>query len=254
MSELFVCKIGGNVMDDEKALKLFLEQYQEISTPCILVHGGGKMATQLADKLGIETKMVLGRRVTDENSLKITVMTYAGWLNKTIVAKLNAIHVRALGISGADMGLITAHKRPADPVDFGWVGDIDRIDSETIMQLLQIGVMPVFCAVTSDGTGQLLNTNADTIAATVSSAMAKYYNVKLRFCFEKKGVLQHVDDENSVIHELTRSDFERSKINGSVHTGMLPKLENAFNALESGVKQVVIGPPDFQETGTKLIL
>lgn len=238
---LKIVKIGGNVIDDEAALCSFLESFANIESPKILIHGGGKIATTLATKMGVETKMVGGRRITDQASLDVVVMTYAGLLNKKIVALLQKNNCNAIGLSGADAGSIVSHKRMHPEIDFGFVGDIDFVQSETIDHLIQIGLTPIFCAITHDTSGNLLNTNADTIASEVAIGMSEMYQTELMYCFEKKGVLMDVNDENSVIENIDSQKYMELKNDKIIADGMLPKMENCFHALQNNVSKVIIG-------------
>ena len=257
---LTIVKIGGNVIDDSEKLHYFLEDFSKLSGAKILVHGGGKIATEMGMSLGVEPKMVEGRRITDIQTLRIVTMAYAGLINKNIVAQLQAKGANAIGLSGADGNTIRAVKRPVRTIDYGFVGDLDEnsIAVDTINGLLSIGLIPVFCAITHDGDTQLLNTNADTIASAVAVAMSAEYTTTLVYCFEKKGVLRDVDDDNSVVSEIRMNDFERLKEEGVVSGGMIPKLHNAFEAIRSGVSAVYIGKAEElliegQESGTRLI-
>ncbi|AJA68258.1 acetylglutamate kinase [Myroides odoratimimus] len=242
MQSLTVIKIGGNIVDDESALNAFLDIYARIEGPKVLVHGGGKLATRMAAQLGIETQMVNGRRITDEAMLPIAVMVYAGLINKQITAQLQARGCDAMGISGADAKLIQSHKRPIEPIDYGYVGDFEASDVNVVrlQQLLEIGISPVFSAITADKEGQLLNTNADTIASNIAVALATKYKVALVYCFERKGVLQDINDENSVINTINQENFTQLKQQGVIADGMLPKIENALAAVNQGVDKVCI--------------
>lgn len=242
MKKLFIIKIGGNVLDDEKSLKSFLTDFAKIDAPKILIHGGGKIATKLGEKLGIQSNYVNGRRITDEPTLDLVTMVYAGLINKQIVAQLQAKGCNALGVTGADGNLIAANKRPVKDIDYGFVGDTksDLVNAALLNSLLTQKVVPIFAPLTHAG-GKLLNTNADTIASVLAVAMATYFDVRLILCFEKTGVLRDVNDASSVIHQLPKSLYKQLLISGSFHDGILPKLENAFAAIESGVKEVVIG-------------
>jgi acetylglutamate kinase len=252
--ELHIIKIGGKVVDNEIMLQEILRGFIADNRPKILVHGGGKGATELAEKLGIPTQMVNGRRITDDPTLEIAVMVYAGWFNKKVVAALQAGGCNALGLSGADGNLILAHKRPVGEIDYGWVGDVDSVDAEGIRELLLARFTPVLCAITHDGQGHLLNTNADTIAFKVAQAMSKHYKVTLSYCFEKSGVLLDAEDNTTLIPRLDRERFEALKKEGAIHTGMLPKLENAFAAAAAGVETVrICGPDTFSGNGGTLI-
>lgn len=241
MSELLsVIKIGGNVIDSEQALDAFLDDFAAIGHGKILVHGGGVMASQTLKRLGIEPKMVEGRRITDAQTLRVAAAVYAGLLNKTIVAKLQARGCDAVGLSGADANAIEADIRPKTPVDFGFVGDVKAVNVKFLAFLLEHGFTPVICAITHDGKGTLLNTNADTIASSVAKAMAAVRQVTLTYCFEKKGVLADPDDENSVISHIDKALFAELKASGAVSAGMIPKLDNAFGAIDAGVQRVII--------------
>lgn len=239
--KLSIVKIGGNVIENETALVKFLTSFSLMEGPKILVHGGGKLATQLADKLGVESKMVGGRRITDSETLKIITMVYAGLTNKNIVAKLQANNCNAIGLTGADGDSIQAHKRPVKEIDYGFAGDVDGINTKTISQLLQAGLIPVFCAMTHDGEGQLLNTNADTIASEIAIGMSSDYQTNLYYCFEKKGVLMEITDENSVVEHINKESYQKLLDDGIIADGMLPKLENCFHALNQNVHKVCIG-------------
>jgi len=242
MKALTVVKIGGNVVDNPESLSKFLLMFNKIEAPKILIHGGGILASEISAKLGIETKMHNGRRITDVETLKVCTMVYAGWINKSIVAQLQKIGCNSLGLSGADAGVIPAKRRSPDPVDFGFVGDIspDEINTGVLVSLLGRGITPVFCAITHDRNGSLLNTNADTMASGIAAALSGSYYTRLIFCFEKDGVLYNPKDEKSVIPLITKESYARLKNEGVVSEGMLPKLDNAFFALERGVSEVYI--------------
>lgn len=240
-----VIKVGGAVVEDEAQLAQLLKDFSAIDGRKVLVHGGGRRATKVAAQLGIETKMINGRRITDSNMLEVVTMVYGGLVNKNVVAKLQAHNVNALGLTGADIDVIRSHKRPLkDGVDYGFVGDVDRADGDKLHTLIEAGIVPVMAPLTHDGQGNILNTNADTIAGETAKALAKHYDVTLVFCFEKKGVLSNPDDEESVIPIITRTDFERYIADGTISGGMIPKIENAFNAIDAGVKQVLITKAD----------
>ncbi|QBQ40027.1 acetylglutamate kinase [Sphingobacterium psychroaquaticum] len=242
-SVLNVIKIGGNVIDDEDQLQVFLEKFAALQGKKILVHGGGKIATRLAADMGIEAKMIDGRRVTDQQMLDVVTMVYAGLTNKNIVANLQKFGSDALGLCGADGNVIKAIKRPVKDIDYGFVGDIlvDSVNTLSIKKFLEAGFVPVFSAITHNGLGQLLNTNADTIASALAVALSKVYETRLIYCFEKNGVLRDVTDDSSVIKTIKSDDFERLKSAGIIYEGMIPKLENAFLAIARGVKNVYIG-------------
>lgn len=243
--KITVIKVGGAVVEDEAQLAQLLKDFSAIDGRKVLVHGGGRRATKVAAQLGIETKMINGRRITDSNMLEVVTMVYGGLVNKNVVAKLQAQNVNALGLTGADIDVIRSHKRPLkDGVDYGFVGDVDRADGDKLHTLIDAGIVPVMAPLTHDGQGNILNTNADTIAGETAKALAKHYDVTLVFCFEKKGVLSNPDDEESVIPIITRTDFERYIADGTISGGMIPKIENAFNAIDAGVKQVLITKAD----------
>jgi acetylglutamate kinase len=253
MDKLFVIKIGGNIIDDESKLSSFLQSLASIKAKKILVHGGGKLATRMAEAMGIQQQMIDGRRITDAETLKIVTMVYAGFINKTIVAQLQSYNCNAIGLSGADGNVIKAHKRIA-AIDYGFVGDIDEVNSSLLNSLLQINDAVVLAPITHDGKGQLLNTNADTIAQEVAKVMSQLYNVDLIYSFEKSGVLLDVNDELSVINSINPASYEQLKAEQKIFAGMLPKLDNAFAAINSGVQKVIIGKAeDLQQLieGTK---
>lgn len=238
---LTIVKVGGAVVEDEAQLESLLAGFGSISGRRVLVHGGGRRATQVASRLGIESRMVGGRRITDEAMLEVVTMVYGGLVNKNIVARLQAAGINALGLTGADMDCIRSHRRPLkDGVDFGFVGDVDRADATALSTLIESGVTPVMAPLTHDGHGTLLNTNADTIAATVATALAAVYDVTLIYSFEKAGVLANPDDDSSVIPTITRADFDRLVAAGTVAGGMIPKIENALAAVDAGVSRVII--------------
>jgi acetylglutamate kinase len=257
MDKLQIVKIGGNVIENRKALHEFLKDFAQLKEPKILVHGGGKEATQMAFDLGVPVQMIEGRRVTDAANLEIITMLYAGKINKTIVSSLQGLDCNVLGLSGADGNSILADKRPSSPIDFGFVGDLTQVNTAFFRMLLENQITPVCCAISHDGKGQLLNTNADTIAAKLAVALSSFFKVTLSYCFEKKGVLENIEDKDSVIEELTPSYFDQLKSNGKIHSGMLPKIENAFEALDQGVDLVCIGSPKMiipDESFTKITL
>ena len=242
MNKLYIIKIGGNVLDDEKALKNFLKDFASIQAPKILIHGGGKIATRLGDQLGIQSHYVKGRRITDGPTLDLVTMVYGGLVNKQIVAALQSHHCNAMGVTGADGNLIKAKKRPVGEVDYGFVGDItpDSVNSTLLYFLLKQNVIPVFAPLTHEN-GMMLNTNADTIASVLAISLSKHFDVRLIFCFEKEGVLLDVNKPDSVIRNLNFNLYNDLLTKGSYHDGILPKLENAFSAIQSGVKEVLIG-------------
>ncbi len=242
MSEkLFVIKIGGNIIDDEQKLFSFLEGFSSIKEKKILIHGGGKLATQLAEKLNIPQQLIDGRRITDAETLKIITMVYAGYINKNIVAQLQSENCDAIGLCGADGNLMQAHKRQHPTIDYGFVGDIDNIHHDFLEQLLSLKLVPVISPVSHDTKGQLLNTNADTIAQETAKSLSNKYDVTLIYCFEKNAVLLNSDDEGSVVSEINFSSYKDLKEKKIIHSGMIPKLDNAFAAINSGVKKVIIG-------------
>lgn len=245
-NQLTIIKIGGNVIDNSENLHRFLLDFTALPGDKILVHGGGKIATELGESLGIEAKMVEGRRITDIETLRIVTMVYAGLINKNMVAQLQAKGSNAIGLTGADGNVIQAKKRPVKEIDYGFVGDLDEnsVSSTTLDNLLKAGLVPVLCAITHDGETQLLNTNADTIASSVAVAMAGLYETRLVYCFEKKGVLKDVNDDGSVVREIKAAEFEGLKADGTVVGGMIPKLHNAFEAIKKGVSAVYIGKAD----------
>ncbi|HEY9169267.1 MAG TPA: acetylglutamate kinase [Lutibacter sp.] len=238
---LHIVKIGGNIINDAVALESFLGDFAVLDSPKILVHGGGKRATEIAEAIGLQSKMIAGRRVTDEATLEVVTMVYAGLLNKKIIAQLQKLNCNALGLSGADANCIVAHKRIVAEIDYGFVGDVDAINSEFIQVLLKNAVTPVFCAITHDKNGQLLNTNADTIASEIAIAMSHFYEVELNYIFELKGVLENIKDENSVVQHINLKKYEQLIESGIISEGMVPKLYNCFNALKKGVQKVNIG-------------
>jgi acetylglutamate kinase len=240
MSGLTVVKIGGNVIDAPEALSRFLKAFAGLPNAKILIHGGGKIATQVAEKLNIPTTMVDGRRITDQPMLDVVTMVYGGLVNKQIVAKLQTLNVDAIGMTGADAGTVLAHKRPVKEIDYGFVGDIEEVNSGQIQFFLRQDLTPVFAPLTYDATGSLLNTNADTMASAIALDMVRHNDVTLVYCFEKKGVLSNPDDDDSVINELTPALYADYKTAGVINKGMIPKLDNAFNALQNGVKKVII--------------
>lgn len=241
MEKVTIVKVGGAIVEDNEQLAQLLTDFAAIPGKKVLVHGGGRHATKVAAALGIESKMVNGRRITDAQMLEVVTMVYGGLVNKNLVAKLQAKGVNALGLTGADMDVIHSHKRPVkDGVDFGYVGDVERANGKMLQTLIQKGITPVMAPLTHDGNGNILNTNADTIASETAKALAPYYDVTLIYSFEKKGVLSNPDDDNSVIPVITRSDFEKYQADGTIGGGMSPKIENALAAVDAGVKEVII--------------
>ena len=241
MKTLKVVKIGGNIIDDEKALQVFLQHFAQLKGPKLLVHGGGKLATQLSNTMNVEVKMVEGRRITDTQTLEIITMVYGGKINKTIVAQLQAHGCNAVGFTGADGNSIVSVKRPVKTIDYGFVGDVVKVNTLVTSLLLKNEVIPVFCAITHDENGQLLNTNADTITSELAIAFSKEFVVELYYCFEKSGVLADATDETSVINNINSDSYKSLLEKGIIANGMLPKMENCFYALKGNVSKVCIG-------------
>ncbi|MCE6990523.1 acetylglutamate kinase [Dyadobacter sp. CY323] len=237
---LYIVKIGGNVIDNPEACDAFLKDFVKLDAPKILVHGGGKVATQIAAKLQIETQMVDGRRITDKPMLDVVTMVYGGLVNKNLVAQLQAGECNAIGLTGADGGIIRSVKRPVKTIDYGFVGDIEEVNAQQINALLNSSLVPVIAPLTYSSDGTLLNTNADTMASATAVAMAKHFDVNLIYCFEKKGVLSDPDDDDAVIPSLNPVSYSTYKNSGVINKGMIPKLDNAFAALEAGVDRVTI--------------
>lgn len=254
MEKLVLIKVGGKIVEEENTLRQLLKDFAAIEGHKVLVHGGGRSATKLAAELGVETKMVNGRRITDADMLRIVTMVYGGLVNKNIVAKLQALGVNALGLTGADMNLIRSEKRPVKEVDYGYVGDVKEVNAELLAGLIKQGIVPILAPLTHDKEGHLLNTNADTIAGEAAKALAKYFEVTLMFCFEKKGVLMDENDDESVIPEIDREAFKKCVDEGIIQGGMIPKLENAFQAIDAGVRRVVITQASEINNGTGTIV
>ena len=250
MEKLIVVKVGGKIVEEEQTLRQLLNDFAAIEGHKVLVHGGGRSATKLAAQLGIESKMVDGRRITDEAMLRVVTMVYGGLVNKNIVAGLQAVGVNALGLTGADMNLMRSDKRPVKEVDYGFVGDVKEVNADLLASLISQGIVPVLAPLTHDKQGHLLNTNADTIAGEAAKALAKHFDVTLMFCFEKKGVLRDADDDESVIAEIDRDAFRRYVAEGVIQGGMIPKLENAYQAIDAGVSQVIITQATDSHKGT----
>jgi acetylglutamate kinase len=246
MQALHIIKIGGNVIDNSENLHRFLKDFTALDGYKILVHGGGKVATQVSETMGIEAKMVDGRRITDIDTLRIVTMVYGGLINKNVVAQLQRYGNNAIGLTGADGDFIRARKRPVQTIDYGFAGDLSEssVNPQNLNKLLDGGFTPVFCALTHDGEGQLLNTNADTIASALAVSLSNLYQTTLVYCFEKKGVLQDINDDDSLIREINPERYEKLKQQQIIHSGMLPKLDNAFTAIACGVKSVIIGHSD----------
>lgn len=246
-----VVKIGGHVIDHPPALQDFLSDFSKIKGKKVLIHGGGKVATQVASKLDIPQTMIDGRRVTDGETLNVITMVYGGLVNKRIVAKLQSLGVNAIGITGADANLIRSKKRKSSPVDYGYVGDIEEVNLELLSSLIEQGLMPVVAPLTHDGEGQILNTNADSIATGIAVSLSKKFKVTLFYAFEKKGVLLDVNDESTSIPVLDFGKYQELKSQNKIFEGMIPKLDNAFTSIRSGVDQVIIGKN--AETGTRIV-
>lgn len=256
MEKLTLIKVGGKIVEEPDTLQELLKAFTRIPGHKVLVHGGGRSATKIASRLGVESVMVNGRRVTDAEMLKIVTMVYGGLVSKNIVAGLQALSVNALGMTGADMNIILSEKRPVKDVDYGFVGDVKTVRGDMLATLIRTGVVPVLAPLTHDGKGQLLNTNADTIAGETAKALASYFDVTLVFCFEKKGVLKDENDSDSVIPVINRTQFEQYVKDGIVQGGMIPKLENAFQAIDAGVKEVIITQADSRlspTAGTRIV-
>lgn len=241
MRDLYVVKIGGNVIDNEENLKRFLKDFSKINAPKILIHGGGKVATEVSKGLGIEAVMVDGRRITDADTLRIVTMVYGGLINKNIVALLQSNKANAIGLTGADANIISASKRPVkNGVDYGYVGDVEKVDGKILSTFIDNDLIPVVAPLTHNGQGNILNTNADTVASTIATALSSYYKVHLVYCFELKGVLRDIDDKDSVISEIDLPTYHTLKEEGVIAKGMIPKMDNAFDAIGAGVTTVRI--------------
>ncbi len=238
--QLTIIKVGGKIVEEEATLKQLLADFSAIKGNKLLVHGGGRSATKIAAQLGIESKMVNGRRITDSETLKVVTMVYGGLVNKNIVAGLQAHGVNAIGLTGTDMDVIRSVKRPVKEIDYGFVGDVEKVNADILADLIHKGIVPVMAPLTHDGQGHILNTNADTIAGETAKALARLFEVTLIFCFEKKGVLLNENDDNSVIPQLNHADFDQYVKEGIIQGGMIPKLENSFEALNVGVNKVII--------------
>jgi acetylglutamate kinase len=250
MEKLIIVKVGGQIVEEKETLQQLLSDFSNIQGHKVLVHGGGRAATRIASQLGIESKMVNGRRVTDQEMLNVVTMVYGGLVNKQIVAGLQALDVNALGLTGADMNYMRSEKRPVKDVDYGFVGDVKQVNASLLADLIAKGVVPVLAPLTHDKRGNMLNTNADTIAAEAAKALSKHFEVTLVFCFEKKGVLRNPEDDDSVIAEITQALFEKYVADGTIQGGMIPKLENSFDAIRAGVKDVIITKADELGKGT----
>lgn len=244
MQQLTIIKVGGKIVEEPDTLAALIADFARIPGLKLLVHGGGRSATRLATQLGIEQKMVDGRRITDADTLRIVTMVYGGLVNKNIVTSLQAEGINAIGLTGADMDIIRSHRRPAGEIDYGFVGDVDRVDAQAIARLLDAGLVPVIAPLSHDGHGSMLNTNADTIASEVARALAPLFDTTLTFCFEKPGVLADENDDTSVIKKIDRATYQQLRDRNIIAGGMIPKLDNAFKALNSGVKEVIITKAD----------
>lgn len=244
MEKLTLIKVGGKIVEEEATLHALLDRFADLPGHKVLVHGGGRSATQLATRLGIESRMVEGRRITDAETLNVVTMVYGGLVNKRIVANLQARGLNALGLTGADMDVIRSMKRPVKEVDYGFVGDVKQVNADLLADLIAKGVVPVMAPLTHDGQGHLLNTNADTIAGETAKALARHFEVTLVYCFEKRGVLRSENDDNSVIPTIDRPSFQQLVSEGIIQGGMIPKVENALQAVEAGVKAVIITKAD----------
>lgn len=250
MEKLILIKVGGKIVEEEETLHRLLNDFAAIEGYKVLVHGGGRSATKLASQLGIESQMVNGRRITDAETLKVVTMVYGGLVNKNIVAGLQAVGVNALGLTGADMNLMRSDRRPVAEVDYGFVGDVKEVNADLLATLIHQGIVPVLAPLTHDKQGHMLNTNADTIAGEAAKALARHFDVTLMFCFEKKGVLLDESDDESVIPEIDRRAFKEYVEKGIIQGGMIPKLENAYQAIDAGVKQVIVTQASEIHTGT----
>ena len=244
MEKLTLIKVGGKIVEEEATLHALLDRFADLPGHKVLVHGGGRSATQLATRLGIESRMVEGRRITDAETLNVVTMVYGGLVNKRIVANLQARGLNALGLTGADMDVIRSMKRPVKEVDYGFVGDVKQVNADLLADLIAKGVVPVMAPLTHDGQGHLLNTNADTIAGETAKALARHFEVTLVYCFEKRGVLRTENDDNSVIPTIDRPSFQQLVSEGIIQGGMIPKVENSLQAVEAGVKAVIITKAD----------
>ena len=250
--KLNIVKVGGAVVENEESLQILLKSFSELKGLKILSHGGGKIATKIAASLGVESKMIDGRRVTSAEMLKVVTMVYAGLVNKTVVARLQALGVNALGLTGADMNIIRSVRRPAQPVDFGFVGDVKEVDTKALSSLIAAGAVPVLAPLTHDKEGSMLNTNGDTIASSVAQALSKEYEITLTFVSDTPGVMKDLNDPESLIPTITKADFASLVKDGTISEGMIPKLQNAFDAIESGVTRVVITSVKDLEGGTTI--
>ena len=240
MKKLSIIKIGGSIINNPTVLTEVLTDFSNLDGLKILVHGGGRKASKVLENMGIKPKMVEGRRITDEATLEVVTMVYAGLINKNVVAQLQASNCMSIGMTGADLNSIQSHKRIVKGIDYGFAGDIDKVNGSAIQVLLEANFSPVFCSITHDKNGQLLNTNADTIASTLAMALSSFYKISLKFCFEKDGVLLDVNDDDSVIEELSNTHYQSLKAENKIFDGMIPKIDNAFDALNAGVQEILI--------------
>ena len=242
--KITIIKVGGKIVEEQDSLAALLDRFSAIEGNKVLIHGGGRSATRMAERLGIESRMVGGRRITDSDTLQVVTMVYGGLVNKTIVAQLQARGVNALGLTGADCNIIKAHKRPVREVDYGFVGDVDKADGLMLSRLIEQGIVPIVAPLTHDGNGNLLNTNADTMAAETAKALSAHYDTRLIYCFEFPGVMRDPDDADSLIPTITRESYRTLLADGIVSGGMVPKIDNAFNAIDNGVGEVIITRAD----------
>ncbi len=258
MEKLTIVKVGGGILEDQSQLKTLVESFAGIQGKKILVHGGGKTATQIAEKLGVQTQMVEGRRITSTEMLEVVLMVYGGLVNKKVVAKLQAYSCNALGFTGADANIILAEKRPVKDINYGWVGDVKSVNVPTLQALLTQGIVPVIAPLTHDGQGHMYNTNADTMASVLAGALSQFYKVRLWYCFEKPGVLKDAEDDSTLIEKLFHSLYQAYQQSGIIKDGMIPKLDNGFAALKQGAKEVIIGAASAlgqdNFSGTQLVL
>lgn len=242
--KITVIKVGGKIVEESNSLGDLLNRFANIEGHKVLIHGGGRSATRMAERLGIESRMVNGRRITDEETLQVVTMVYGGLVNKNIVAQLQARGINALGLTGADCNIIKAHKRPVTDIDYGFVGDVDSVNAEMLARLIGQGIIPVIAPLTHDGKGSMLNTNADTMAAETAKALSAFFDVTLTYCFELPGVMRNPEDNDSLIPCITRATYRELLAEGTISGGMIPKIDNAFNAIENGVSEVVITKAD----------
>lgn len=242
--KITVIKVGGKIVEESNSLGDLLNRFANIEGHKVLIHGGGRSATRMAERLGIESRMVNGRRITDEETLQVVTMVYGGLVNKNIVAQLQARGINALGLTGTDCNIIKAHKRPVTDIDYGFVGDVDSVNAEMLARLIGQGIIPVIAPLTHDGKGSMLNTNADTMAAETAKALSAFFDVTLTYCFELPGVMRNPEDNDSLIPCITRATYRELLAEGTISGGMIPKIDNAFNAIENGVSEVVITKAD----------